>query len=48
MRNFFFGVIVGLLLAGVGASAYWAACVETTYRMNIREGLAPHVPYPSW
>jgi hypothetical protein len=45
MRNFFLGVVVGLLLAVVGASAYWVVGVETTYRRNAKEGLGPHAPY---
>jgi hypothetical protein len=45
MRNFFLGVVVGLFLAVVGASAYWAVSVETTYRRNTKEGLGSHAPY---
>jgi hypothetical protein len=45
MRNFFLGVVVGLLLAVVGACAYWAVGVETTYRRNTKDGLGPHAPY---
>jgi hypothetical protein len=45
MRNFSLGVVVGLLLAVVGASAHWAVSVETTYRRNTKEGLGPHAPY---
>ena len=45
MRNFFLGVIVGLLLAVVGASAYWAVGVELAYRRNEKAGLGPYAPY---
>jgi hypothetical protein len=45
MRSFFFGVIIGLFLAAVGASAYWAVGVEVTYRKNVKEGLGPYAPY---
>jgi hypothetical protein len=45
MRNFFFGVFVGLFLALVGAFAYWVVRVEVTYRKNAKEGLGPYAPY---